>query len=158
MDYDWSMFAARLDTVLTELAKHEQDVALIIADRREPTCFVQFLCGGDFEGIWAEVAGEKYLPGDRRYSKEDKQRLSADGWEKPGGRWWAPSRIPNWSSAHPMDGAGYRALADKVVRALHYVLRIEAPAALNYDAFLQASGEPLTLDRLELPRRAADPS
>ncbi|MGH3662621.1 MAG: TY-Chap domain-containing protein [Micromonosporaceae bacterium] len=154
MDYDWSVFAARLDVVLTELAAREEHMVLIISDSREKSCFAQYLCGGDFDGIWAEVASNKYLPQDRQLSNEDQKRLAADGWDRPK-RWWRNTGVPNWSSFHSAGrGIRHRALADMTVRALRDAMRVESAQLLCYDAFVQATGEPITIDRLELPRQS----
>ena len=154
MSYEWSMFTDRLEAVLTQLAKAQDPGAvLIISDSREPSCYVQFLCGGDVEGIWAEAANDKDMPADRRFSDEDKKRLAADGWKKPS-RWWQAPKVVNWSYCpDPDDVREYRRTAEMAVTALQ-LMKIKDPGQLVYHAFGAGLGEPITLDQLQLPRKA----
>ncbi|TDC50793.1 hypothetical protein E1281_21440 [Actinomadura sp. KC345] len=153
MPQDWPDFSARLGRVLAELAPGERSVILIIMDSAEPGCMVQYICGGDGGGTWAEVASNKSLPKHRRLSKDDEQRLRSTGWDKPSGGRWSPVRLPNWSTDRFSDPeADHGVLADMSVTALRDVLRIASPAGLMYDAFDQETGEPVTLGALGVAR------
>ena len=155
MPQDWPDFSARLGRVLAELSSGERAVILIIADASEPGCMVQYICGGDGGGTWAEVAGNKSLPKHRRLSKDDEERLRSTGWDRPSGSRWSAARVPNWSTDRFSDPkADHGALADMSVTALRDVLHITSPSGLTYDAFDQETGEPVDLSALGLPREA----
>ncbi|TDC97809.1 hypothetical protein [Actinomadura sp. 7K507] len=153
MSQDWPDFSTRLGRVLAELAPGERPVILVVMDASEPGCMVQYICGGDGGGTWAEVASNKSLPKHRRLSKDDERRLSAAGWDKPRGSRWSVGQLPNWSTDRFSDPkADHGALADMSVAALRDVLRVASPAGLMYDAFDQETGEPVTLGALGVPR------
>lgn len=172
---DWSDLSSRLAAVLSELATRDgssPEAILIISDRTEPYCFVQYACGAVLDGIWAEAANDKSFPKHRRYSREDKKRLRNSGWKKPG------NGIPTWSYSFSSEDAdpaqrsvaltqGTWEIAQMSVTALRDVMRIESPRRLTYDAFVNAiSGvkglrvlnapEPLTLDGLGLDRKPSE--
>jgi len=147
---DWSDLLVRLNSVLMDLDMRERSATLIITDRDEPRCFVQYAFGAALEGVTAEVVSNDFLPEERRLPRKDRKRLRADGWRKPG-----HAGMPNWWSSHSADpGSGYQALAGMTVTALRDVLRIESPHGLSYTAFDTETNESINLAGLGLARES----
>lgn len=132
MSAHWAKLAAGLAAELSTLGGPEEvDTVLIIADRADSDCYVQF--SGTASALWAEVVSNNHLPTHRQLTAADERALVAAGWRKPG------RGLPNWwtDTAEPGQAAAM------VVAAIRDQLRI-APHNLVYESFRTASGEAVT--------------
>lgn len=123
-----------------ELARLDVYASVIISATAERRCYAQFAARS--ATLHAEVVSNRFLRGALRQSAEQAQRLAGAGWQPP------DERHPNWwvERPWPLPVAGAQQLATLCVLALHDVLGIAQPQALEYRAWNEG-----TQTRVDLP-------
>lgn len=147
----WAAFSAALEGALAGMADGQ---FLILSARGSGRC-VQFSAQGT-EGFRAEVVSNHYLPEPDRLDDDEVARLLAEGWQPPTGtpEEATPERDPSGSPnffvdlPNPVD---HGELARRTIRTWR-VLGVDAPQALEYNAFASRGGSldfpELGLDRV----------
>jgi len=123
-----------------ELARLEADTKVIISAVAERSVYAQFTRHADL--LHAETVSNRFLRGALQHSAEQEQRLASAGWRPP------DERNLNWWVDRPwlLSAADSQQLAALFVLALHEVLGIAQPQALEYRAWNDA-----TRKRVDLP-------
>ena len=139
---DWDGFAGGLAEALSRL---ETRTVLVLVDAERPTggryaAFVQYR---DF--LRAEVSASTSVPAGPPLPAQAEAAIGTMGWATPD-----PAGVPNWhiDVPWPAPSARYLDLAGRTVAVLHDVFGFDSPDRLRYRAWIDVTGERLSLPEL----------
>lgn len=146
MGTGWGQIGWQLSDALIDLPT---GAVLLIVDAVHPDhgSYVQFRT--DETALRCEVCLAASAPPERRLEPRHEARLRAIGWAEPKGderNWWREVDMP-------ADSGELSELAIDVVDVLSHMLRFPDPQAVRYHGWVEATGEPILLPRLEIPHR-----
>jgi type III secretion system-like peptide-binding chaperone len=120
----------------------DEGVVVVFEEAARPRRYLQFLQEPDT--LHAELVSDHFLPPELALGPAAATRLTALGWQPPGGD------EENWYTdlAWPAPAEAYRQLARQVVATFTEVLGIARPADLRYQAWQSDTGRTLRLDAL----------
>ncbi|GIJ70985.1 DUF6301 family protein [Virgisporangium ochraceum] len=146
-DGDWARFT---DTLTAELADLEPDHVVILADRTASDAYVQFMQFEQYSPpyLTAETISDHFRDDHRQLTPDQRQRLTALGWEPPDG-------AANWTRhlEWPARWDGYHRLADLTVATLRDVHGTRSPADLVLGGWGYDHTRPPPFPRLGLATR-----
>ncbi|WP_330178789.1 hypothetical protein OHB26_19920 [Nocardia sp. NBC_01503] len=135
---DWLSFSAALALTLARMPTNGCLILTAPGNR-----FAQFTMVP--EGLWAEVADDSALTDSYHILPDERDQLTADGWNPP-----SEGGSPNWNRqlGWPTRYPDYETLAERVVAALHHVLKVTQPTELSIDSWVNFSEEEIDVSAL----------